>query len=120
MASKSWMSLALPSSLAAAKQASAFCLANWIARSRTTLKPDVISFDGIADIHMPVLTISCTCLLNISLRKLAELLRDLEGLVLGHDVLPDYIICNSGGFNEATRFGGVALFAMYYNFVRIP
>jgi hypothetical protein len=44
-------------------------------------------------------------LLNISLRKLAELLRDLEGLVLGHDVLPDYIICNSGGFKEATRFG---------------
>jgi hypothetical protein len=57
-------------------------------------------------------------LLNISLRKLAELLRDLEGLVLGHDVLPDYIICTSGGFNEATRFGRVALFAMYYNFVR--
>jgi hypothetical protein len=28
-------------------------------------------------------------------------------------VLPDYIFCNSGGFNEATRFGGVALILQF-------
>ena len=43
--------------LASAKQASAFCLAKRTARSWTTLKPDVISFAGIAPIHMPV---ACT------------------------------------------------------------
>jgi hypothetical protein len=43
---------------------------------------------------------------NISLRKLAQLLRDLEGLVLGHDVLPDYIICNSGGLMKLPDLAG--------------
>src|SRR5689334_14626214 len=57
MARTSWTFLALAISLASAKQASAFCLANRTARSWTTLKPDVISFAGIAPIHMPV---ACT------------------------------------------------------------
>jgi len=47
------MSLAFASSEAKPKQASAFCLAKRVARSWTTLNPDVMSFNGSAANHMP-------------------------------------------------------------------
>ena len=107
------MSLALASSLANAKQASSVLLGepdrplldDFEARSHLVRWYRRHPHARCLHYGVHELTVSRTCLLNISLRKLAELLRDLEGLVLGHEILPACIICNAGSFDEATRSG---------------